>query len=512
MHDLSGSQVFDQMRDAATAARREADAAAAAARVVHDRLDALGQQRLATLQQLATTQLPELNVATAGGTMPELVAEMQQFEQRRQQRAAELAAALAGHERTMAVRSAELASHTADLDCVVARRDALLADIQRRLAADGDYTALSAQTTQVEVKLARDAERANELRAEAKAKLPPYEKSALFRYLWRRGFGTPEYVWTGFTARMDRRLAEFVGYGRAVASYRFLKTTPELVRLAVERRTAEVEALRERLQAREDAVEAEFGLPAVQEDVDRRVAERERLVAAIEALQREITGVHQAIRDEVGSRGTFHDQALRRLTEFLARAETGVLERHARSTPGPEDDRLVAALRDGGAELARLGAEVGPLDREAHRRDAIADGLEDLLVRFRRAEYDAGRSEFEALDLDRLLADARTGGLPAEDLWRALRSCQRFRPPPLARHADRSDKVLSGVGLALQVASVLANVAISSSRRSSGGGFSIGGGFGSRSSSSSGMRIGGGGGFSTGRTIGGGGFSTGKRF
>ncbi len=511
MRDWSGNQVFDEIRAAATAARRESDAAEAAARVVHDRLDALGQQRLATLQQLATTQLPELNVATAGGTMPELVAEMQQFEQRRQQRAAELATALAGHERTMGTRSAELATHTAELDRVVGRRDALLAEVQTRLAADADYTALSAQTTQAEVKLARDAARADELRAEAKEKLPPYEKSALFRYLWRRGFGTPEYVWTGFTARMDRRLAEFVGYSKAVTSYRFLKTTPELVRLEVERRTAEVGALRERLQAREDAVEAELGLPAVQEDVDRRVAERERLVAAIEALQREVAGVHQSIRDEVGSRGAFHGQALRRLTEFLARAETGMLERHARSTPGPEDDRLVAALRDGGAELSRLGTEAGPLDQEARRRDAIADGLEDLLVRFRRAEYDAGRSEFEALDLDRLLADARTGGLPAEDLWRALRSCQRFRPPPLARHADRSDKVLSGVGLALQVASVLANVAISSSRGGRGG-FSIGGGFGSRSSSGSGMRIGGGG-FSTGRTIGGGGgFSTGKRF
>lgn len=492
--DMRGADVFDELQRAAGAARRESDAAVAAARAVRNQVDALGRERLQTLRELAAAQLPELNAATAGGAMPELVDELQQFERERQARSAELSAQLEALGRTMAERSAQLAAKTAELDQVVARRDALLAEVAKRLAADPRHPPLAEQATQAEVRLARDVGRADELRGEAAAKLPPYEKSRLFQYLWRRQFGTAAYAARGFTARMDRWVADLIGYAGAVDGYRFLKTTPEIVRLEVERRTAEVKGLRQQLAAMEDAVEAEVGLPAVQKEVDRLVAEREQSLAAIAGVQQQIAGVHAAVREETGSRGTFHAQALQRLTAFLERAEAGALERHARATPDPRDDRLVAALRACTGELTRVSAEAGPLEQEAQRRDAIADGLEALLVRFRRAEYDAGRSEFLDLDLDRLLREARTGGLPAEDFWRALASRQRFRPPPLAHHTTRSSDVLQGVGLALQVAGVLANVAIGSSRRSGGG--SWGGGFGS---ASSGAGLGGSGGFSTGR-------------
>ncbi len=504
---MRGADVFEDLRRAASAARSDANAAEAAAARVRDHADALGRERLQTLRELAATQLPELTAATAGAAMPELALELAQFERLRQARSADLAAKLASAQQAMHERSNQLAAMATDLDRVVAQRDDLLAAAAKQLATDASYPALSTDATQAEVCLARDIARAEELRAEAKLKLPPYDKSRLFGYLWDRKFGTTEYRSRGFTARMDRRLAEFIGFGAAAASYRFLKATPEIVRLAVERRTSEVAGLRQRLEEMEDAVEAALGVPAVQAELDRRVDEREALMATTAGLQQEIAGLHAAMRDEVGSRGTFHAQALQRLTGFLAQAESAALERHARMTPDAKDDQLVAALRLCTGELARVAAEAGPLEQDAYRRDAIADGLEDLLVRFRREDYDAGRSEFFDLDLDRLLREARTGGLPAGDLWQALRSRQRFAAPPVVHHAQRTNNVLNGVGLALQVVGVLANVALSSGRRS--GGFSIGGGS-SGSRSSGGSR---GGGFSTGRTIGGGGgFTTGERF
>ena len=513
----AGQMVLLDLQRLTAEARGLANAAEQSARTVRDRVDTLTRDRLRTLQALAATQLPELSAATAGAAMPELAAELQQFEQQRQRRAQQLQGELADHERATSVASQQLAELTTRLDAVVAHRDQLERDAAAALAKDPAYPALAEQATQAEVCLARDSERAKELAAEAKQKLPPYEQSRLFQYLWNRKFGTAEYAARGLTARLDRWVADYIGYRKAEPSYRFLKTTPELVQLEVKRRGEEVTALRQRLEGMEQAAEAAVGVPAIAAEVERLVAARDQLVGSIDTMRQKVVGVHAAMHDEAGTRGAFHQQALERLLAFLARAETASLERRARQTPDPRDDQLVAELRTCTEALQRAAAEAPPLEQQAQRRDAIADELENLLLLFRRADFDAGRSEFVDVDLDRMRSEIVSGALPATDVWQLLRSRQRFREPPVVHHSHRTTNVLQGIGLALQVASVIADVAGAASRSSSrssagssrgrsGGGFGTGGSFG-----------GGSGGFSTGRSFGGGsssggGFSTGRSF
>ncbi|MCC7398187.1 MAG: hypothetical protein IT455_14055 [Planctomycetes bacterium] len=497
-----GAEVSARLQHEAAAARAVAAGAAAAAQRVLGRMQALDAERMQTLRELALTQLPELNGATAGQTMPELVAEMQRFERQRQQRATELAASLEAASRRAAAQETALQQVGARLDAALAHRDGLLAEVGRRLAGDAAYAAACSEATQAEVRLARDTARAEELRHEAKQKLPDYEHSRLFQYLWRREFGTPQYRSRGFVARVDRRLAEYIGFAAAAASYRFLLTTPKLVALEVERRTAEVRQLRARIEAAEQTVEDAVGAPAAEQEVERLAAERARAADDLAATTREVAALRQRSHDEAGSRGAFHAEALQRLTGFLARAEAVKLEHHARATPDARDDQLVATLRQLTAELGDVGAEAAALEAEAARTDAVADGLEDLLVRYRHAGFDSGRSEFEDLEVEPLLRDARDGRVSATDLWQRLQAKQRFRRPPSVHHEARSNDLLAGIGLALDLASVLTG---GRSRRSRGGfgGFSSGGGFG-----------GGGGGFSSGRGFGGGGggFSSGRGF
>lgn len=510
MVTIPGHEVLRGLREVASAARRDADQAAAAAAAVRDRLAALTAQRAATLQQLAATQLPELNGDTAAHAMPEFAGELQAVDRQRQARAAELQQALRTLEADMRSRVAELGERTAELDAAVARRDELLRAVAARLAEHAEYPQLAESAQQAEVRLARDTARRDELAADAREKLPSYDRSRLFQYLWRRGFGTADYTARGFVARMDRRLAAYIGYHEAVAGYRFLKTTPELVRLEVERRGEEAKALRQRVEQLEDAVEAEFGVPAVVALGERLGAEREQLVAVVDQLQQRIAATHASMRDEAGSRGAFYEEAVRRLTGFLARAEAATLERRARETPDPADDRLVAQLSGYAEELVRVARESAPLEQEALRLDAIADGLEELLGRFRRHEFDSGRSRFQGLELGPLLRDARAGSRGADDLWQELEARHTFLPPPRVRHAERTADALSGVGLALRVVGAIAQVALSSR----GGGIRIGGGGfgGSRGGFRSGGGFGGGG-FSSGRGIGGGGgFTSGKGF
>lgn len=492
----SGREVMAQLTATAQAARRDADAAESAARRVREQADALGRERLQTLRDLAATQMPQLDAATADQAMPAVVAELQQFERDRQDRQAQLQAQIAAAVREQAEGAARLASETRELDAVVARRDALLAEVGKRLAADAKYQALEAEATQGEVRLARDVARADELRAEAKEKLPPYQHSRLFQYLWRREFGTPQYRSRGFVARFDRRLAEFIGYTTAVASYRFLEATPKLVALEVQRRTEDVKDLQHQIELMEDAIEAAVGVPPVQEEVDRRAIARDALVSATEQVAQRLASLHASVREETGNRGVFYERALARLTSFLAKAEQGAMESHACATPDRRDDQLVQALRACTDQLARVQREATPIEASAHRLDAIADGLDELVTRFRRADYDAGRSEFHLDHLEALLPEARSGALPAEDLWGVLRGSQRFAPPPIRHHQQRSTDVMQGIGVALQIVGAVAQIAGGVSR-------SRGGGFGASIGRSIGG--GGGGGFGIGRSIGGGG-------
>jgi hypothetical protein len=499
----AGSDVLRSLSRAASTARRAADDAEAAAARARDHVDALSRERMQTLRELAKTQLPELNAITAGAAMPEIAAEMQQIEQQREARASQLADALAKHEGAMSEAKDRASARTADLDRVVARRDELLQQAADRLAKDPKYPALEAEATTAEVCLQRDIARRDELLAEAKAKLPPYEKSRLFQYLWRSKFGTPEYAARGFVARWDRRLASYIRYQEFVGSYKFLRATPELVRLEVERRSVEVKQLKELVEGMERAAQADVGVPAVQAEVERLLAERDAEVQRIEQIRQQISQVHAAVRDEVGSRGVFHGRALERLTAFLSEAEQALLVRRARETPDPKDDQLVAALRACTDELARVGRDSPQLQQAAAQRDSIADGLESVLVRFRQADFDGGRSEFHGLQLEDMVSAASTGGLRVEELWSLLQSRQRFRPPPPVYHQRRSHDVLNGVGLAVQIGGAVVDAMMRS-----GGSIRIGHGGGSRGSDVFSR----GGGFGRSGGGGGGGFTTTDRF
>lgn len=69
--------------------------------------------------------------------------------------------------------------------------------------------------------------RAAEAEAERDAKRGPYEADPLFLYLWRRGYGTPAYDARGFARRMDRWVAQLIGFERARANYHVLMALPE---------------------------------------------------------------------------------------------------------------------------------------------------------------------------------------------------------------------------------------------------------------------------------------------
>ena len=504
---MRGRQVLQRLEQGARAARRHAASAVSAATEVRNRVSELTQARTRTLQQLAQTRLPELNEDTAAKAMPEFASELQEVERQRQEREQELIDLLQQLESSLQLKRAALEQCTEELDRAVAERDGLLEDVSKHLQTIPEYGPLAAEAQHAEVKLARDIARQEEIEAEAEEKLPPYEQSRFFQYLWNRHYGTPDYESRGFVRRMDKRLADFIGYPEAVLSYRFLRTTPEIVELEIQRRSEEAEKLRGEVEAMEAEVEEQFGVPAVRERGEELGRRREQLVAEFDELQQKIVAVHQKQHDEVGARGVYYREALSKLTGFLARAEQLMLERRVRDTADLADDRLVAELQGYGREIESTASQLPDLDGEADERDQLADRYERLLVDFRRAEYDSGRSRFRGLN-DRELRECSSPD-EIDTLWRTLRSKQWFEPAPIVRHRHRTGRVLDGIGMAAEIAGAILDAGgrVSRSRRRSSGGW---GGIGRTIGRSIGRTMSRG--RSSGGGFGGGGFTSGSGF
>jgi hypothetical protein len=249
-----------------------------------------------------------------------------------------------------------------------------------------------------------------------------------------------------------------------------------------------------------------------------RPRKNEEKVALVADLQHRIAAGYEALRDEVGTRGKYHAEALRELIGYLARAEAMTLAQRAKETPEDADDQLVAKLRDYAAELQQVASGVPELEGEANRLDGIADAFDVLVRRFVQSEFDSGRSRFRG-DVVGALRQLEQGDGDLQTAWAKLQREQFFEPPPITRHRSRSNASMNGLGIALDIIGSVAQIALSgnrgfsigggsrrhgASRRSSGGGFG-GGGFGGGGFKTGGGFGGGGGG-------GGGGFTTGGGF
>ncbi|MFK7739062.1 MAG: hypothetical protein AB8H80_01970 [Planctomycetota bacterium] len=492
---MRGSEVYRQLSQFVDQRRGKAHLVEADAKLRRERLAGLTRERTGTLAELARTRLPELTADQATHAVPEFAAELQEVERDRQEREREL---LAEQGRlVVGVEQAEqlLAEVTGRLDAIVAKRDGLYELVGQKLQERAGYAELEARARQAEVGLARDVERLEEIDAEAESKLPPYEDSRLFQYLWKRGFGTAEYKARGITRYYDRRLAGYIGYADAVDGYRFLSSVPKLVRLEVDRRQELAEDLLDQVESIEEEVAAEVGLPAVLELGDRCGDEREQAVAELERVGVEAASVQHKLRDEVGSQGHFHGVAIERLAGFFARAEQLSLEQMAAKTPSNVDDELVERLRQHKQELERVAAEIPDLESEAKTERAYVDSLDRMLRRFRSAEFDSGRSRFRGLDLAGVLSRLANESVSPDGAWQEISRRHYFEPPPIVRHRQRTRRTLDGVGIALDVFGAIARHSSRgtsrrggsifgggrssmgrSSRRSSGGGFGGGGG------------------------------------
>ncbi|MDZ4656539.1 MAG: hypothetical protein SH868_03055 [Bythopirellula sp.] len=390
----------------------------------------LVERRGKAFLELAEHYLPAIDQQSVAGTFHEVRSDLMDVLSRKLRHERELKKTLEADAKEKARLDQELERVTKELNEKVITREELEVLVAKRLEGDAEFQRLSREALVAEKELERNEQRVTDIQRDAAEKLPSYEKSQLFQYLHKRGYGTSGYKKEGLTKRLDGWVAKLIDFQRARRGYEFLRVTPELMAHEVARRRDQFNGLMELVEACEDRHGDALGLTAVMREGQELGVARDKLLADI-VKQRDLTFEHhQEAKQLEYARNAYYEQAIDRMKAFLAGLEAWRLEHASRSTPETEDDQIVAELTWLGNELEKTKKQSVDLvaDREIWKARAV--GIQDIWQRFRRADYDSGRSMFHPdFEIEGYLENFVRGQLSRDDLWSAIRSAQQFAPP-----------------------------------------------------------------------------------
>jgi hypothetical protein len=388
----------------------------------------LDVQRDEALARLAEYYLPELTDDAVGETWLEVRESITLILRRKEDHASQTKMRLDDLATQQADRERRLVEINGELDTAVQQQSQIIQQIEQTLREDAQFVALSDRAAMAEVAIERAEANLAEIDQDAARKLPAYEQSSLFQYLYSRQYGTPQYGHRGLTRQMDRWLARYIDYSHAKKGYDFLRRTPDHMREILAEDRESLETVMSELERRRDEIAKSHGLSEVTERCGRLEQEREQLLKQLDQVLVETERVQQDWVTLQDPRGSYYREAIARFRESLGRMSSRDLKRRAEKTKEITDDQIVARL---------LGVEsdMEQLDRQARDRHGAVKNdyvfLEDLgrlIQRFRAAQFDSARSQFvDSLDLEDEVRYARED-VNIDRLWKRLRKCQRWAP------------------------------------------------------------------------------------
>ncbi len=397
--------------------------------LLEGQMNELVARKGAALLELARHYLPEISRSAIETTFVEIRSSLLEVLGRKERTQAELASRANRFVETCATLEQQLAGVTDQLNEQVRRREALEATVGEQLRQDVEFQRLTRDAALAEEVLQKNEARVKEMQRSAQEKLPPYQRSSLFRYLLRRKYGTAEYTVQGWTRQWDKWVADLIDFPRAKQGYEFLTTTPGLMAKEVTRRQTEFKLLMQQVEVIEDRYTDAAGLTAVREAGQKLGARRDECVATLETTRQEQRRVEYELRQLDQAQGRFYTEAIQKFEQFLGQTETGVLQSRAQRTPDPRDDEIVARVAELNRQINGLKPQIAQAALDCKLADDLAAGAELVVSRFRHNNFDSERSSFsEALDVTRELARYRDGLLQPEELWQTIRRQQQFEP------------------------------------------------------------------------------------
>jgi hypothetical protein len=304
------------------------------------------------------------------------------------------------------------------------------AAVQAKLDADAAYRTQRERTEEAQ-RIAQHAEaKAADSEHEEQSKGAAYRDDPLFMYLWRRRFGTAEYKGFGPFRWLDGKVARLIGYDDARLNYRRLAEIPKRLREHAGARRADADGQLAQLRALDEAAREADGIPRLE-------AERDAAQQQVDDVESRIEDAEADLADLMQRRAAIaagEDQHTRRAVEELAAAleheDLTSLERDALKTPFPEDDRIVADLKELEREQRRLGFMLENLRQSRAKQQEKLEELARLRRDIQRERMDRPGGSFgDGALVAMMLANFVQGMLDRDALMRVLEEQYRYRPP-----------------------------------------------------------------------------------
>jgi hypothetical protein len=481
---ISGREALSSLQNALAGARRDEDRLVAMLNSASEEAGRLRASQAEAYRALARIRLDEISrddVSQKLDSVERAALELLDKRKASLERAAETRRALMARiDEAQAIRADAVARLEIALDAVDDQRERT----QARLESDEAWVAQRRALSHAKDVARGAAEKAERSEAEKAEKTRPYEADRLFVYLWKRGYGTPAYRRSGLVRYFDGRVARLIGFDEARPNYFMLNEIPLRLREHAERLAEDVESEAQLLADIERRALEDDGIvpleTALGEAESELAAAEERLAGAERALAELDADEHAALVDGVDP---MLRQALDLLGEAFAREDLRELQRRAQATATPEDDRIVARLRELEMTIKRVDSQIEETRKTALDLAKKRKELERSSENFRTKGYD---DPFGGFVNERVIAQViggiLGGALSSRDLEKVLRDGFQRRPPRAPGNFGGGIKIPGGSPW--------------------GRGKSMGGSWGGK-----------GGGFRTGGSMrGGGGFRTGGKF
>jgi hypothetical protein len=427
---IPGSEVLHSLERAFRDAQMRSEDVRANLHRLDEIVQGVVQQRGHALLDLARHYLPDLSGDTVSTQFVEVRSHLEQLLQKKQRHEAKLQSLWDANLDRRSQLEQQVDESTNRLNDLATRRNQLQQSLANRLKEHAQFQVLSGHALIAENELKRNELRVAEMREEVAEKLPAYEQSRLFQYLYRRGYGTAEYKGRGLTKRLDRWVARLVKYNKNRQGYNFLRVTPELMVAEVERRRGEFTKLMEQIESIEDAISDEIGLTRVLDEGNRLGQQREEHLAELNRLENLRATIEADIAQLQASENEYYQAGVDRLKEFLGSLEESALEYRTRVTPQTTDDAVFVGIKDLNRELRNARIQSQGDRKILDDRQKVVSGLDELLRQFRSAEFDSRRSFFSPrLDVDVVITRYLRGQCSTQSLWGMLRQHQQFIRP-----------------------------------------------------------------------------------
>lgn len=424
---IPGPTVHQQLMDAYKRLTEQLEQDRKSMHDVQEQYEKLDAERDDALRSLAQHYLPELTADAINSTWREVQSDISTLLLQKEDEDRSLQQKLKQLQENRTTTEKALLQATNVLDSAILEQNKVSAVVEKRLQEDTQFVELADRAAIAELALERAESNLHEIDQDAARKLPAYQASTLFQYLYERGYGQKEYRSRGLTRRIDRWLARYIDFTKARQGYDFLKQTPDQMRKIIAEDRRSLNIVMEELERKRDRVADEMGLPEKISLTDRLTRDRQQILQTANFVSESMNEVEDRINDLSDPRGSYYQQAIELFRQTLVGFKSSDLKKRAEATKDDlTDDQIVARLS--GVESDRGDLQEATRDRRnlQKQKQHVIEELGRVIQRFRAAHFDSVRSHFlDTLSIDEELAYTEDAE-DARKLWQKIRRSQRW--------------------------------------------------------------------------------------